>query len=296
MENVIIFDTTLRDGEQAPGNGMNVHEKLEIAEQLEALQVDVIEAGFPASSEGDFRAVREIARSMKRCEVAGLARAVASEIDVTWDAIKDAANPRLKTLISTSDIHLSYQLRKTREEVLEMAIRAVRRARRYTSNVEFSAMDATRSDREFLATVIEAVIDAGAATVNIPDTVGYAVPSEYGDLIRYLRERVRNSERAVFSVHCHNDLGLAVANSLTGLLNGARQVECTINGIGERAGNAALEEIVMALTFRKDLFNLDTRVIPEMLYPTSRLLASITGVTVHPNKPVVGAYVLSHSP
>ncbi|HUT83863.1 MAG TPA: 2-isopropylmalate synthase [Thermodesulfobacteriota bacterium] len=294
MEKVIIFDTTLRDGEQSPGYSMNITEKLRVARQLEKLGADVIEAGFPVASEGDFQAVREIARTIRKCQVAGLARAGDMDIDIAWEAIKEAENPRIHTFISTSDIHLKYQLRKTREEVLEMAIRAVKRAKGYTPNVEFSAMDATRSDREYLATVIEAAIHAGATTVNIPDTVGYAIPSEFGKLIKYLKEKVKNSDRAVFSVHCHNDLGLAVANSLAAVLNGARQVECTINGIGERAGNASMEEIVMILRTRKDSLNLDTGVVSEMIYPSSRLLTMITGVAVQPNKAIVGANAFAH--
>jgi len=294
MEKVIIFDTTLRDGEQSPGYSMNITEKLRVARQLEKLGVDIIEAGFPVASEGDFQAVREIARTIRKCQVAGLARAGDMDIDIAWEAIKEAENPRIHTFISTSDIHLKYQLRKTREEVLEMAIRAVKRAKGYTPNVEFSAMDATRSDREYLATVIEAAIHAGATTVNIPDTVGYAIPSEFGKLIKYLKEKVKNSDRAVFSVHCHNDLGLAVANSLAAVLNEARQVECTINGIGERAGNASMEEIVMILRTRKDSLNLDTGVVSEMIYPSSRLLTMITGVAVQPNKAIVGANAFAH--
>jgi 2-isopropylmalate synthase len=273
---------------------MNIAEKLRVARQLEKLGVDIIEAGFPVASEGDFQAVREIARTIRKCQVAGLARAGDMDIDIAWEAIKEAENPRIHTFISTSDIHLKYQLRKTREEVLEMAIRAVKRAKGYTPNVEFSAMDATRSDREYLAAVIEAAIDAGATTVNIPDTVGYAIPSEFGMLIRYLKEKVKKSDRAVFSVHCHNDLGLAVANSLAAVLNGARQVECTINGIGERAGNASMEEIVMILRTRKDSLNLDTGVVSEMIYPSSRLLTMITGVAVQPNKAIVGANAFAH--
>ena len=294
MEKVIIFDTTLRDGEQSPGYSMNITEKLRVARQLEKLGVDIIEAGFPVASEGDFQAVREIARTIRKCQVAGLARAGDMDIDIAWEAIKEAENPRIHTFISTSDIHLKYQLRKTREEVLEMAIRAVKRAKGYTPNVEFSAMDATRSDREYLATVIEAAIHAGATTVNIPDTVGYAIPLEFGKLIKYLKEKVKNSDRAVFSIHCHNDLGLAVANSLAAVLNGARQVECTINGIGERAGNASMEEIVMIMRTRKDSLNLDTGVVSEMIYPSSRLLTMITGVAVQPNKAIVGANAFAH--
>jgi len=294
MEKVIIFDTTLRDGEQSPGYSMNIAEKLRVAKQLEKLSVDVIEAGFPVASEGDFQAVREIAQTIKKCQIAALARASDMDIDIAWEAIKNAVNPRIHTFISTSDIHLNYQLHKTREEVLEMTIKAVKRSRGYTANVEFSAMDATRSDWDYLARVVEAAIDAGATTVNIPDTVGYAIPSEFGMLIKYLREKIRNIDRAVISVHCHNDLGLAVANSLSAVLNGARQVECTINGIGERAGNASLEEIVMILRTRKDLFNLDTNVASEMIYPASRLLTLITGIAVQPNKAIVGANAFAH--
>lgn len=294
VERVIIFDTTLRDGEQSPGYSMNITEKLRLAKQLEKLGVDVIEAGFPVASEGDFKAVREIARTLKKCQVAALARASDTDIDIAWEAIKEAVQPRIHTFISTSDIHLKYQLRKTREEVLEMAVRAVERAKGYTSNVEFSAMDATRSDWDYLAKVIEAAIDAGATTVNIPDTVGYAIPTEFGQLIKYLRERVKNSGRAIFSVHCHNDLGLAVANSLAAVMNGVRQVECTLNGIGERAGNASLEEIVMILRTRRDTLKLDTGIVSEMIYPSSRLLTMITGISVQPNKAIVGANAFAH--
>jgi 2-isopropylmalate synthase len=294
MEKVIIFDTTLRDGEQAPGYGMNIAEKLQVARQLEKLNVDVIEPGFPAASEGDFTAVKEVARTLMKCEIAGLARAIDRDIDRAWEAVKDAVKPRLKIVLSTSDIHLKYQLCKTREEVLEMAIGAVKRAKAHTPNVEFSAMDATRSDREYLAEVIEAAIDAGATTINIPDTVGYAVPSEYGMLIKYLKEKVKSIDRVVISVHCHNDLGLAVANSLSGVLQGARQVECTVNGIGERAGNASLEEIVMILRTRKNIFKLNTGVVSEMIFPTSRLITRITGIRVHPNKAIVGVHAFDH--
>ena len=294
MEKVIIFDTTLRDGEQAPGFSMNIHEKLRIARQLEKLNVDIIEPGFPVVSECEFQAVREISRMITKSQVAGLARALERDIDIAWEAVKDALNPRIKVLISTSDIHLQYQLFKTREEVLGMAIKAVEQAKGYTQNVEFSAVDATRSDLKYLAEVIAAVIEAGATTVNLSDTVGYAIPPEFGKLIRYLRENVKNIDRAVISVHCHNDLGLAVANSLAGVLEGARQVECTVNGIGERAGNASLEEMVMILRRKKELLSLDTDVISEMIYPTSRLLTMITGTPVQPHKPIVGANVLAH--
>lgn len=294
VEQVKIFDTTLRDGEQSPGATMNVSEKVRIAEQLERLNVDVIEAGFPISSEGDFEAVRAIAKTIKRCEVAALARANAKDIDRAWEAVKEAKFPRLHTFISTSDIHLSHMMRKSREEVIRETARSVERAKRYTENVEFSAQDASRSDLEFLIAVIETAIQAGATTINIPDTVGYAIPSEFGNLIQTLRKRVRGIEKVVLSVHCHNDLGLAVSNSLAAIQNGARQVECTINGIGERAGNTSLEEVVMAIRTRKDLLPFYTRVIPKHLYATSRLVSKITGMVVQPNKAIVGANAFAH--
>lgn len=293
-ELVKIFDTTLRDGEQSPGATMNVPEKVRIAEQLEKLNVDVIEAGFPISSEGDFEAVKAISRTIKRSEVAALARTNPKDIDRAWEAVKGARFPRLHIFISTSDIHLKYQLKKSKEEVIRIASRAVARAKRYTSNVEFSAMDATRSDVEFLSAVCEAAIRAGATTINIPDTVGYAIPSEFGALIRTLREKVRDMERITLSVHCHNDLGLAVANSIAAIQNGARQVECTINGIGERAGNTSLEEVVMALHTRSDLLYSNTRLNPRHLFATSRLVSKITGMVVQPNKAIVGANAFSH--
>lgn len=293
-EQVFIFDTTLRDGEQSPGNTMNTQEKLRVARQLELLGVDIIEAGFPIASEGDFDAVKQIAKLVKNCQIAGLARANDEDIDRAWKAIKVAAHPRIHTFISTSDIHLKHQFRKTRDEVLEIAVAAVRRAKKYTDNVEFSAMDATRSDPDYLCRVLAEVIDAGATTVNIPDTVGYAVPHEFGDLIAYIRKNVPNIDKAVISVHCHNDLGLATANSIAAIHNGARQVECTINGIGERAGNASLEEIAMTLRTRKTSFTADTRIVSEKIYPTSRLITSITGVPVQPNKAIVGANAFAH--
>lgn len=294
MDKVKFFDTTLRDGEQSPGFSMNIPEKLRMARQLEKLGVDIIEAGFPIASPGDFEAVKLIAESTKKSQVAGLARANQKDIDRAWEAIKDAQNPRIHTFISTSDIHLAHQLRKSREEVLEMAIAAVKRAKSYTENVEFSAMDATRSDRDYLCQVIEAAIDAGATTVNIPDTVGYTIPSEFADLIRYIREKVPNIERAVISVHCHNDLGLATANSLAAVLNGARQVESTINGIGERAGNTSLEEVVMILYTRRDYAQLETSITTEEIYNTSKLLSRITGIGVQPNKAIVGSNAFAH--
>jgi 2-isopropylmalate synthase len=293
-ELVKIFDTTLRDGEQSPGATMNVAEKLRVAEQLDKLNVDIIEAGFPISSEGDFEAVRTISRTIKRSEVAALARANPKDIDRAWDAVRVAKSPWLHTFISTSDIHLRHQLKKSKEEVIRIAARSVARAKHYTPNVEFSAMDATRSNVEFLLAVIEAAIRAGATTINIPDTVGYAIPTEFGSLIRTIRQRVQGIEKVTLSVHCHNDLGLAVANSLAAIQNGARQVECTINGIGERAGNTSLEEVVMALRTRNDLLQFHTRVIPKHLFATSRLVSKITGMVVQPNKAIVGANAFAH--
>jgi|DewCreStandDraft_2_1066082.scaffolds.fasta_scaffold00423_4 2-isopropylmalate synthase len=291
---VIIFDTTLRDGEQSPGATLNVEEKLEIAHQLARLGVDVIEAGFPISSPGDFEAVRRIAREVRTCTICGLARAVPEDIDRAWEALREAEDPRIHVFISSSDIHLAHQLRKSREEVLEMARAMVARAKSYLSNVEFSPMDATRSDREYLVEILNAAIEAGATTINIPDTVGYAVPEEFADLIRYLYERVRGIDKVVVSVHCHDDLGMAVANSLAAIKAGARQVECTINGIGERAGNASLEEIVMALKTRRDFFGLQTRIDTTQIYKTSRLVSSRTGILVQPNKAIVGANAFAH--
>jgi 2-isopropylmalate synthase len=273
---------------------MNTPEKLRVARQLEALGVDIIEAGFPIASEGDFDAVRQIAEAIKGSEVAGLARANDEDIDRAWEAIKVAKLPRIHTFISTSDIHLKHQFRKNKEEILKIAVNAVKRAKKYTDNVEFSAMDATRSDWDYLCKVFTAVIKAGAITINVPDTVGYTVPDEFGKLIHYIKENVPNISRAIISVHCHNDLGLAVANSIAAIRNGARQVECTINGIGERAGNASLEEIAMILRTRKDSFGVDTRIKSEKIYPTSRLITSITGVPVQPNKAIVGANAFAH--
>ena len=293
-DQVKIFDTTLRDGEQSPGATMNVAEKVRLAQQLEKLNVDIIEAGFPISSDGDFEAVKKIAQGMTRCEVAGLARANPQDIDRAWEAIKKARFPRIHTFISTSDIHLQYQIKKSKEEVLKITTQSVARAKRYTPNVEFSAMDATRSEVGFLSAVVEAAIRAGATTINIPDTVGYAIPSEFGELIRTLRQRVKGIEKVTLSVHCHNDLGLAVANSLAAIQNGARQVECTINGIGERAGNTSLEEIVMAIHTRKDLFPLHTSLNPKQIFFTSRLVSKITGMVVQPNKAIVGANAFAH--
>lgn len=273
---------------------MNVAEKVRIAEQLEKLNVDMIEAGFPISSEGDFEAVRAIARTIKRSGVVALARANPRDIDRAWEAVKGAKFPCLHTFISTSNIHLKHQLKKSKEEVIRIATQSVARAKRYTPNVEFSAMDATRSDVEFLIAIFEAAIRAGATTINVPDTVGYAIPSEFGEIIRTLRQKVRGIEKVTLSVHCHNDLGLAVANSLVAVQNGARQVECTINGIGERAGNTSLEEVVMALRTRNDLLHFQTRLNPKHLFATSRLVSKITGIVVQPNKAIVGANAFAH--
>ena len=293
-ELVKIFDTTLRDGEQSPGATMNVAEKVRVAEQLEKLNVDTIEAGFPISSEGDFEAVKAIARAIKRSEVAALARANPKDIDRAWEAVKGAKFPCLHTFISTSDIHLQHQLKKSKEEVIRITARSVARAKRYTSNVEFSAMDATRSDVQFLIAVCEAAVRAGATTLNLPDTVGYAIPSEFGELIQTIRQKVRGMDKVTLSVHCHNDLGLAVANSIVAIQKGARQVECTINGIGERAGNTSLEEVAMALRTRNDLLHYHTRLIPKHLFATSRLVSKITGMVVQPNKAIVGANAFAH--
>ena len=294
MRIVRIFDTTLRDGEQSPGASMNVEEKLQVARQLVKLGVDIIEAGFPIASVGDFEAVRMIASEIKGSTIAALARTKFDDIDRAAEALKPAESGRIHTFIATSDIHLQHKLKMSREAVLETAISAVQRARQHTDDVEFSAEDATRSDRDFLARITEAVIKAGAGTVNIPDTVGYTVPEEFEELIRHLMNRVPNIDKAVISVHCHNDLGLAVANSLAAVLGGAGQVECTINGIGERAGNASMEEIVMALKTRPKFFEADTRIKTQEIYKTSRLVSKITGIVVQPNKAIVGANAFAH--
>ncbi|MCX7793054.1 MAG: 2-isopropylmalate synthase [Thermodesulfovibrionales bacterium] len=294
MRIIKVFDTTLRDGEQSPGASMNVDEKLQVAGQLQRLGVDIIEAGFPIASPGDFEAVKRIASEIKGVTIAALARARDEDIERAAEALRSAEQGRIHTFIATSDIHLQYKLRLSREAVLEAAIRAVKKARQFTDDVEFSAEDATRSDRDYLCRVLEAVIEAGARTVNIPDTVGYAIPQEFGELIEYIKNRVPNIDKAVISVHCHNDLGLAVANSLTAILKGAGQVECTINGIGERAGNAAMEEIVMALKTRPKYFEADTKIITQEIYKTSRLVSKITGMVVQPNKAIVGANAFAH--
>ncbi len=291
---LIVFDTTLRDGEQSPGASMTRDEKVRIAKSLERLRVDVIEAGFPAASPGDFEAVQTVARAITDSTVCGLARAVNSDIERAGAALEGARSPRIHTFIATSPIHMKSKLRMQPDQVLEKAVAAVKCALRYTDNIEFSPEDAGRSEIDFLCRVIEAVIDTGATTINIPDTVGYNIPQQFGDLIKQLIERVPNSDKAVFSVHCHNDLGLAVANSLAAVLSGARQVECTINGLGERAGNAALEEVVMTVRTRQDVFACDTGVDTTQIMPTSRLVAGITGFTVQPNKAIVGANAFAH--
>lgn len=293
-DRLIIFDTTLRDGEQSPGASMTRDEKVRIAKVLEKMRVDVIEAGFPIASPGDFESVKAVADVIKDSTVAALARAAEKDIDRAAEAVKPANSGRIHTFIATSPIHMKDKLRMTPEQVLERAVWAVKRARNYTDDVEFSPEDAGRSDPDFLCQVLEAVIDAGAGTLNIPDTVGYNIPSQFGNLIKTLRERIPNSDKAVFSVHCHNDLGLAVANSLSAVVNGARQVECTINGLGERAGNASLEEIVMAVRTRQDVFECDTNIDTIHIVPASRLVSNITGFPVQPNKAIVGANAFAH--
>src|SRR5713226_984518 len=290
-----IFDTTLRDGEQSPGAAMNPDEKLMVAKQLARLGVDIIEAGFAYSSPGDFEAVRRIAQEVEGPTICSLARARPEDIDRAWEALKGAPKVRIHTFISTSDIHLKHQFRLTREQARERAVEMVTRARGYVEDVEFSPMDATRSDVKYLYEVLEAAIEAGATTVNIPDTVGYATPQEFGRLIRGIRENVPNIKQAVISVHCHNDLGMAVSNSLAAVMEGAGQVECTINGIGERAGNASMEEIVMGLRTRKDFYGADTKIVTEEIIKASRLVSKITGMVVQPNKAIVGANAFAHA-
>jgi len=293
-DSLIIFDTTLRDGEQSPGASMTQEEKLRIAKALERMRVDVIEAGFAIASQGDFEAVKAVADTIKESRICSLARAVDADIDRAGEALKNANAGRIHTFIATSPIHMEYKLRLSPDQVVEQAVKAVKRARSLCDDVEFSCEDAGRSDLDFLCRVIEAAIDAGAGTINIPDTVGYAMPQQYGETIRQLMERIPNADKAVFSVHCHNDLGLAVANSLAAVTNGARQVECTINGLGERAGNASLEEIVMAVKTRADFFNIDTNINTTEIVPASRLVSSITGFPVQPNKAIVGANAFAH--
>lgn len=293
-ERIIIFDTTLRDGEQSPGASMNKAEKLRLARQLEKLKVDVIEAGFPVASQGDFEAVALIAKEVRGLTVTALARTEKKDIDRAWEAIKNGANPRLHVFIATSDLHLKYKLRKTRKEVLEIIQKAVAYARRYTSNIEFSPEDGSRTGMAFLSQAVKTAIKAGATTINIPDTVGYALPEEFGERLRDLRERVSAGDRVIWSVHCHNDLGLAVANSLSAIQNGARQVEVTVNGIGERAGNTSLEELVMSLHTRRDRMAYFTNIDKRQIYPASRLVSRTTGLVVPANKAIVGANAFAH--
>jgi 2-isopropylmalate synthase len=291
---VIIFDTTMRDGEQAPGCSMNLEEKLRVAQALEELQVDVIEAGFPIASNGDFDAVRGVSKLVKNASVAGLARAARRDIDRAWEALKDAERPRIHIFLATSPLHMKYKLQMEPEQVHAAIVDAVGYARNLTDDVEFSTEDGSRSEHDFLCRCVESAIKAGASTINIPDTVGYAVPQEYAALIGMLKSRVPNIDQAILSVHCHNDLGLAVANSLAAVSAGARQVECTINGIGERAGNASLEEIVMALRTRRDLMPYTTGIKTENIVKTSRLVSTVTGFQVQPNKAIVGANAFAH--
>ncbi len=291
---VIIFDTTLRDGEQSPGATLNIEEKIEIAKQLARLGVDVIEAGFPISSQGDFEAVQKIAREVRGPIIAGLARATALDVDRAWEALRDAEKPRIHVFISSSDIHLQHLFRLTREQALQQTRDMVARAKTYCQDIEFSAQDATRSDLDFVCQMIEAAIESGATTVNLPDTVGYTTPDEYERMILTVLSKVKNIEKAIISVHCHNDLGMAVANSLTALRAGARQVECTINGIGERAGNASLEEIVMAIETRRDFFGFNTGVNTGEILRTSRMVSTFTGIPVQPNKAIVGSNAFAH--
>lgn len=294
MRHIKIFDTTLRDGEQAPGCSMNLQEKIAVAKQLEALGVDVLEAGFAISSPGDFESVKTIAETLKETSVASLARAVEKDIDAAWEAVRGAVAPRIHLFLATSPIHMEYKLKMTPEQVLQRTAAMTTYAARHCSDVEFSAEDATRSDPEFLAQVVRTAITAGATTINIPDTVGYTTPTEMAALIRYLKEHVENIEQAVLSLHCHNDLGMAVANSLAGVLEGVGQIECTVNGLGERAGNAALEELVMAIKTRKVFFDADTRIDSKKIYLTSKLLYNIIGQSVPINKAVVGKNAFAH--
>ena len=294
-DKIFVFDTTLRDGEQSPGCSMNLNEKLTLARQLERLGVDIIEAGFPIASDGDFESVKAVSKSVRGPIICGLARTGEADIERAAQALDGARAPRIHTFIATSDIHLKHKLRMSRERVLDETVRAVTQARGYVDDVEFSAEDATRSDRDYLVEIFSAALEAGASTLNVPDTVGYTMPDEYAELIAYLIENVPGSERAVFSVHCHNDLGLAVANSLAAVSAGARQIECTVNGIGERAGNTSLEETVMAIKIRPDVCGgADTEISTSEIYPSSRMLPSITGVAVQPNKAIVGENAFAH--
>ncbi len=294
QDRLVIFDTTMRDGEQSPGASMTKEEKVRIGKALEKMRVDVIEAGFAAASPGDFAAIQAVAEAVRESTICSLARAVDRDLEHAAEALKKAERARIHTFIATSPIHMQYKLRMQPDQVVEQAIYAVKKARSFVEDVEFSCEDAGRSENDFLCRIIEAAINAGARTINIPDTVGYAIPEEFGHKIKTLLTRIPNSDKAIFSVHCHNDLGLAVANSLAAVANGARQVECTINGLGERAGNAALEEIVMATRTRYDLFNISTNIDTTHIVPTSRLVSSITGFPVQPNKAIVGANAFAH--
>jgi len=294
-EKVIIFDTTLRDGEQSAGAGLTVDEKKMIALQLEKLEVDIIEAGFAASSPGDFQAVRKISKELKKATVASLARVIPSDIEAAAKALEVANKPRIHTFVSSSSIHMEHQMRKDPEEILEMAVVAVKKAKHYVDDVEFSPMDATRTDIDFLITLLEATIDAGATTINIPDTVGYGIPNEFGNLIKRIYENVSNLGNTIISVHCHNDLGLAVSNSLAAVENGARQIEGCINGLGERAGNASIEELVMGLETRKDYFGVSTSINTSEIGPTSRLVSNLFGFPLQANKAIVGQNAFRHS-
>jgi 2-isopropylmalate synthase len=294
LRTIKIFDTTLRDGEQSPGCSMNLAEKLEMAQALVDLRVDIIEAGFPIASPGDFEAVREIATTIKGATICGLARCNDQDIDRAWEAVKPADDARIHIFLATSAIHREFKLKMTREEILERAVKGVKRGKSYCDNIEFSPEDAARTERDFLCMVVEAAINAGATTVNIPDTVGYATPQEYGSVIAMLKNRVPNIDKAVISTHCHNDLGLAVANSLAAIENGAGQIECTINGIGERAGNCSLEEVVMAIKTREDYYKCRTNIVTQRLVPTSRQLSTITGLQVQRNKAIVGRNAFAH--
>jgi 2-isopropylmalate synthase len=295
MDKIIIFDTTLRDGEQAPGASLNHKEKMEIAQALADLGVDIIEAGFPISSPGDFAAVQAVARAIKGPVICGLARCVKKDIDAAYQALKPAKNKRIHVFLATSKIHMKYKLQKAEDEILRIAVENVAYAKKYCQDVEFSPEDASRTEKKFLYKVVEAVIAAGATTVNIPDTVGYSEPEEFGNLIRSIKENVPNINKAIISVHCHNDLGLSVANSLAAIKNGARQVECTINGLGERAGNAAMEEIVMGISTRRDIFgNVQTNIRRDHIYQVSRLVSSLTGFVIAPNKAIVGGNAFRH--
>ena len=293
-DKVLIFDTTLRDGEQSPGASMNQEEKLSIARLLEEMKVDIIEAGFPIASNGDFNSVQAISREIKNCQIAGLARAKKEDIQIAWDAIKDAVNPRIHTFIATSPIHMQFKLKLSEDQVLDKIRESVSFARNLCPNIEWSCEDGGRSSIEFLYRCIELAIDSGASTINIPDTVGYTIPHEFGQIIKNVKNNVPNIDKAIISVHCHNDLGLAVANSLNAVEHGARQIECTINGLGERAGNAALEEVVMAMKVRSDLLKVHTSINSEAISKTSKLVSSITGFPVQPNKAIVGANAFAH--